>query len=256
MGQISRKFEGTFACHSMQKRYAIRKNQPKPVGPYKLAKALRLCLTRAEEANKAPEDQSSPVTTFKGNTSDSTSDAVPNNLDATIDQEKNEMTPMTIRDKGVDTPMAVDKVSAGKGDPSETDQSDFPFPVTGLGAIHSVDDSSNRKTLASKDQALPTSTAPLSALSQTGESAVSAKPPSPSNNKQSSRKRRPRILLVDDNSINLRLLETFMKKRKYKLVDSADNGLLAVQAVEHSEPYDVIFMGNVGRTRPLDIRKY
>lgn len=57
-------------------------------------------------------------------------------------------------------------------------------------------------------------------------------------------KRPPRLLLVDDNKINLRLLETYMRKRKYKLVDSAENGQLAVQAAESYEHgYDIIFMG-------------
>lgn len=61
---------------------------------------------------------------------------------------------------------------------------------------------------------------------------------------QEREKRPPRLLLVDDNKINLRLLETYMRKRKYKLVDSAENGQLAVQAAESYEHgYDIIFMG-------------
>ena len=56
-------------------------------------------------------------------------------------------------------------------------------------------------------------------------------------------KRPPRLLLVDDNKINLRLLETYMKKRKYRFVDSAEDGQLAVQAAEAHDGYDIIFMG-------------
>ena len=57
---------------------------------------------------------------------------------------------------------------------------------------------------------------------------------------------RPRLLLVDDNSINLRLLQTFMKKRKYKSVDLAENGQLAVDAAKANQAgYDVIFMGKI-----------
>lgn len=57
-------------------------------------------------------------------------------------------------------------------------------------------------------------------------------------------KRPPRLLLVDDNKINLRLLETYMRKRKYNYIDSAENGQLAVQAAEaHEHGYDIIFMG-------------
>lgn len=59
-------------------------------------------------------------------------------------------------------------------------------------------------------------------------------------------KRPPRLLLVDDNLINLRLLETYMRKRKHKFVDSAQNGLLAVQAAERNpNSYDIIFMGTL-----------
>ena len=61
---------------------------------------------------------------------------------------------------------------------------------------------------------------------------------------QEREKRPPRLLLVDDNKINLRLLETYMRKRKYTLVDLAENGQLAVQAAEsHEHGYDIIFMG-------------
>lgn len=57
------------------------------------------------------------------------------------------------------------------------------------------------------------------------------------------KKRPPRILVVDDNSINLRLLQTYTRKRKYKLVDSAVNGQLALEAAKrHPEGYDIIFM--------------
>lgn len=65
-------------------------------------------------------------------------------------------------------------------------------------------------------------------------------------------KRPPRLLLVDDNKINLRLLETYMKKRKYQSVDTAEDGQLAVQAAEaHESGYDIIFMGTLPSTSPL-----
>ena len=54
----------------------------------------------------------------------------------------------------------------------------------------------------------------------------------------------PKVLLVDDNFINLRLLQTFMKKRHCRRIDSAEDGQQALEAVQNakSEPYDVIFM--------------
>ena len=55
-----------------------------------------------------------------------------------------------------------------------------------------------------------------------------------------------RILVVEDNKINLHLMLTFLKKRGFAAVDSAENGRLAVAAVKQARPgYDFIFMGEV-----------
>ncbi|KAL4970205.1 putative sensor histidine kinase/response regulator [Aspergillus stella-maris] len=55
--------------------------------------------------------------------------------------------------------------------------------------------------------------------------------------------RSPRVLVVDDNSINLSLMLTFMKKRQTAVLDSAENGQLAVEAVERNrQGFDLIFM--------------
>lgn len=58
------------------------------------------------------------------------------------------------------------------------------------------------------------------------------------------RKHSARLLLVDDNKINLSLLETFVKRHKRKpLYDCAENGLLAVNAARQNQSgYDLIFM--------------
>ena len=58
------------------------------------------------------------------------------------------------------------------------------------------------------------------------------------------RKDSARLLLVDDNRINLSLLQTFVKRHKRKPVyDSAENGLLAVNAARQNHlGYDLIFM--------------
>ncbi|XHG09374.1 hypothetical protein AWENTII_012437 [Aspergillus wentii] len=58
-----------------------------------------------------------------------------------------------------------------------------------------------------------------------------------------SQDRNARVLVVDDNSINLNLMLTFMKKRKLFALESAANGKLAVEAVEQMQQgYDIIFM--------------
>ncbi|KAK3614091.1 hypothetical protein LTR56_027490 [Elasticomyces elasticus] len=51
----------------------------------------------------------------------------------------------------------------------------------------------------------------------------------------------PSILLVEDNKINLKLLETFLAKKGYTNVESAADGFQAVQAaVRHAKGFDVI----------------
>jgi hypothetical protein len=54
----------------------------------------------------------------------------------------------------------------------------------------------------------------------------------------------PRILCVDDNAINLRLLKTYMDKLGFKDVTSAENGSVAFEAArQRVEGFDLIFMG-------------
>ena len=58
--------------------------------------------------------------------------------------------------------------------------------------------------------------------------------------------RTPKILVVDDNFINLNLMLTFLRKRRLQYLESAENGQLAVDAVERMPGgYDLIFMGKL-----------
>lgn len=53
----------------------------------------------------------------------------------------------------------------------------------------------------------------------------------------------PRVLVVDDNNINLNLMMTFLKKRKLPVLHPAENGLIASDAVRNIKGYDIIFLG-------------
>lgn len=54
------------------------------------------------------------------------------------------------------------------------------------------------------------------------------------------------VLVVDDNHINLRLLLTYLSRRNITNLDSAENGKMAVEAVEkRMDGYDIIFMGKL-----------
>ncbi|KAJ5902215.1 hypothetical protein N7495_002743 [Penicillium taxi] len=81
------------------------------------------------------------------------------------------------------------------------------------------------------------------------ERTINITPPSPppsetdSLRSNQSSKREARILVVEDNKINLNLMLAFLNKRKPSILDSAENGQLAVSAVEEEQTgYDIIFM--------------
>jgi len=63
---------------------------------------------------------------------------------------------------------------------------------------------------------------------------------------QSSTRQKPSVLLVEDNAINLKLLQTFVNKHGVKDIQTAENGRAAINAVEqHVEGFDIIFMGKL-----------
>jgi CheY-like chemotaxis protein len=125
---------------------------------------------------------------------------------------------------------------------------------------------SRRGTMKSDSQKLPStiaaSTRPLLADRGRGSSEITITPISMMNASQTSstqankpaddstisapdpQRNKYRILLVDDNLINLRFLETFIKKRTLNCdYDCAENGLQAVEAAEqHETGYALIFM--------------
>lgn len=71
-----------------------------------------------------------------------------------------------------------------------------------------------------------------------------SKPQEPMKNATPSQNKDPRVLIVEDNKINLNLMLAFLKKRKLTTLDSAENGQLAVDAVKNlPHSYDIIFMG-------------
>lgn len=285
----------------------------KPVGPHKLAKALRSCLDKASnfKSGLAPiiafSDEESPM--------ESEADTVVPHLkmeNLTLESEQG-LKPFEVQTNGVVTAsesenaqMAIDTSSSPSGDVTVTENEAFPFP-----AQDDLDDQrkaggdqppsnwkkhetaqyrgeltrgdSRRPPLVSRmtepiaKTSFPHSSSILSQyneattfplkppnqpqLSQNGGSQANGninsvtvsnmalhngeKPTQESPSTPAEREKRPpRLLLVDDNKINLRLLETYMRKRKYQFIDSAENGQLAVQAAEaHELGYDIIFMG-------------
>jgi hypothetical protein len=59
-------------------------------------------------------------------------------------------------------------------------------------------------------------------------------------------RQKPRVLLVEDNAINLKLLQTFVRKHGVHEIQTAENGRAAINAVEqHAKGFDIIFMGRL-----------
>lgn len=304
---------------SREKLPAVREFVSKPFGPYKFAKALRLCLDKARDYHLGL----TPVITFSvedpGSLESKADAAIPSLEHLTIETE-DALRPLSVQTNGVVTAsesdnaqMAIsDSPDGTSGDATVTDGQDFPFPdqsqqsqpdsittsprspqnctVRGWPRDDLTRRDSRRPPIKSRMTEPPVKTAfpyPIdsslcdsSAITKHGEVANLGAEADAANQKttstltatnmavhngntpketsieqpQKGEKRPPRLLLVDDNKINLRLLETYMRKRKYKLVDSAENGQLAVQAAESYEyGYDIIFMGKFPFLRPIHL---
>lgn len=213
----------------------------RPFGPYKLAKALRLCLEKA----KKPSTAQGPLYLRFADDERLPARAGPQGgapLSASIN-------PRIV----IDAQFSKAPVENGAIHSQE-----FPFPyqenVTQISDVnspaaqiqHDVTQSGSERPKIKHRFTEPIIRGPYSwtvPFSEVPLSTPRLKPASPPV-ALVKEKHPPRLLLVDDNLINLRLLETYMRKRKLKFVDSAQNGLLAVQATERNpDGYDIIFMG-------------
>ncbi len=187
----------------------------KPCGPYKLARALRACLGRLQllKPTQLPGVEESPIPSENEGLKE---------LD--LPGLRTEEASIPVRSNGTlsasqvtrNAQMAINPRYAGE----KPNENEFPFPSERSCSIASP--------LSPEVQNLSKWTDTLPEPSPLAEPEVSG----------------PRILLVDDNKINLQLLQTFMRKQKYSFVDSAEDGNVAVNAVKAArKPYDIIFMG-------------
>lgn len=295
----------TAARHHM---HTVTEFVSKPVGPLKLAKAMRRCLERARsfKCGLAPAivfaDEDSPMVSEAG--------TVMPELEHLTLENRSGLNPIQVQTNGIVTAcesdnaqFAMDNASSNAtSDMTVTEDQSFPFPSQNSveGDNQSAEQETpadrmgiewaqSRQDLTRRDSRRPALVSRMTEPSIKSTFSYSAnydeltvfpvKPPNEfepahravleENDNPTSlttsntglhngethkveeashavgqEKRPPSLLLVDDNKINLRLLETYMRKRKYKFVDSAENGQSAVQAAEAHEPgYDIIFMG-------------
>ncbi len=256
-----------------------------PFGPYKLAKAIRLSLEKAEGIAAGLAPQPGPVIQTVHSPGASDSPLLPEFESVTL-ETKDETTPVVqVRTNGVLTASQSNNakmaLATGSSGASAESRADFPFPTqspvpSGSDSPRSAFGEMMRQYSSNRPKLTSRSTEPLirplstytSALTRQGVLATSnarkkaddditaaplpeadsteAKTPETAAGPKSNadiEKRPPRLLLVDDNNINRRLLETFMRKRKYEFVDSAADGSQAVEAArKHEQGYDIIFM--------------
>jgi hypothetical protein len=206
----------------------------KPCGPYKLAKALQDCVVRlmASSSEHAVTNQRDTVSACQP--------LQPNGLperlkEPTLNPSDKAHSGTAVQTNGIHSDSqfiegaqtAIKKLTACDADAVGEHRS-FPFPdAEGNGDTRASPDAAAFEASTYAEALLPSPSPMVSPGS------ISVTPPNS-----------PRVLLVDDNKINLSLLKAFMKKRKYDHVDSAADGSIAVNAIKAAtEPYDLIFMG-------------
>ena len=217
----------------------------KPFGPFKLAKALHRALEKA-----APTSQQTHL-------------------------HPGVISPMNCPTSASSTGGSPERVSTTP--PEEVDRNDFPFPAAPtqppFSSSHEMVAMSPVTRASRRPQDLPSSQKPaprISCLRTNTEIPKIPRPlPTPMPEKPVSsddlilspgpssagvpfsiwdtpntpQSRRPRLLLVDDNRLNLGLLHTFVKKRGFLegFARTAEDGAQAVQSFEGHTP-DIIFM--------------
>ncbi|KAL8937012.1 MAG: hypothetical protein Q9216_004641 [Gyalolechia sp. 2 TL-2023] len=250
-----------------------------PFGPYKLAKVIRLSLEKADQLAASLTPQPRPTRQSPEASEDGT--IIPEFTSVTLETADEESPTIRLQTNGLVTASQSSnaRMALGTGLSASSTESrgDFPFPSQG--SSRSGSDSprstsgdgtgqklsrpklSSRKTepvlrpvfpytsaltqrgqLATSNARSPTKTSEFTSTTKKMPAKVerTEQQPEPPSEVE---KRPPRLLLVDDNKINLKLLETYMRKRHYQFVDSAEDGSLAVQAAtNHPQGYDIIFM--------------
>ena len=193
----------------------------KPVGPLKLARALLQCLDGIPPL--VTPSFIEPQRPAQG---------------AGLNKVFEELSPTPNRGEVLDNSrMSADSYNARKAiespTPGRTDTyMEFPFPVEAT--------IPKPKISVPESQAEGIDIKSVEALADIGTSPKSGMSPALTPVRKVCK---PRLLLVDDNIINLTLLRTYMRKRQYDIVDEAENGLEAVNKFsEKSDGYDIIFM--------------
>lgn len=197
----------------------------RPVGPYKLAKCLLTCFEKLEGSKIDLNDTHEETNTKDG-------------LDIDSRQDGTFGAPQKQQDApSIDGDSAMENGNSGERQSSATPST---LPIREL---HHKVSKDTAGTLRDDAQVTSKERPPLSnPPSQNNPPSKPSDPPEISD--FGPIQPRPlRILLVEDNEINLQLLHRFLSKRKGDTIAAARNGYEAVASVQNTpDPYDVIFM--------------
>ena len=200
----------------------------KPVGPYGLAKVLLNCWTRTPPMT--PETEVPLPTTAPQKLTALQSKDMSNRLAMAPIQEAHESVPVPVEPRLIETTGIQDATPNSVSTEPDSVSSPEPSPKMQIlppVAPKPLELRAPRRPTFSRSQPMPL------VAKKEPEAFVSVV-----------EVEQPRILCVDDNPINLKVLQAYLKKLEKKNVNFAENGLEAYKAVESSDaPFDLIFMG-------------
>jgi signal transduction histidine kinase/CheY-like chemotaxis protein len=208
-----------------------------PFGPYKLARIVRVCLDKLESRSQATSTLTKTISPPKSIERDreELSEVVQAVEQVSLHGDANVINVVQQGQMMANeefAPLMVEAMSA-QSSRSVEQSSGFPFPPAETISQASY----NAMIEAAISTPLPKTPGPHQPSSPTPMSVLS-----------SPLARSPRVLLVDDNKVNLRLLNAFMQKRKYKDIHLAEDGAVAVTVYKDlidanpPTPPDIIFM--------------
>jgi CheY-like chemotaxis protein len=239
-----------------------------PFGPYKLAKCIRLCLEKIERNSVVETDaevRDSGAAADLEQKNSNVEEVISNVEQMTITNPDPNIPDVSVIRSGkvmahedsVHAGLLVESSELTASSGSSQEKTEYPFPLDHLedGTISpsnlNLGESERpnlamRRTISAVSSAVPSDQQPImNAAPTSSKGAITI---SPGNIQEPERKASPRLLLVDDNRVNLRLLQTFMKKRLYTDIFSAEDGHQAVSVFQDllnespPHPPDIIFM--------------
>lgn len=222
-----------------------------PFGPYKLAKSLRRCLEKIETrtiTEMSPERPAIAGVSLEEEESE-LEEVITAVEQVTLTNSEDPDVPdvhvikhgeVMANEDSVHANIVVDSTQVSDTS-AGSDKKEFPFPERQPLRVPSpIDDGTvspslleaeHRPPLVERQTISPTReeikvkhAAAVPATPTSSKGAITADPPDDAVNPA----RSPRFLLVDDNKVNLRLLQTYLKKRKYTDVYTAEDGAQAV----------------------------